>query len=382
MIKPYIASDGHKYVTIDNKACVGCLRCENVCPVVNENEYSSNSVNDSIPYAAYSKDDGIYSNSTSGGLFASLAIDFIRSGGYVCGVVMENNNAKHIITDNEGDVAKMQGSKYIQSDTKGLYSGIDELLKLGKKVLFCGMGCQAAAVCSFFRKSKYRESLFVIDMICGGVPSQVLVNKFIASDSRYRAIVGFRNKGKYVLTCLNNNGKLEQLSRERPLPLYGFFSGLTNRYSCGDCKFAGVERASDITIGDYWGDNSDIHKSVAIVHSPKGDKLLKNSSNLEIFKTDWRFLNYNYRAIIGKTYNNIRWQRKLMPWLFKNLSYKNICGFYGCHFRNPLLFLIFSCTKIESMLIRKFLRYRQVKIVNNIMKKYDKVSALNWFRGG
>lgn len=381
-VNPFVASDGHKYIAIDSKACVGCLRCEHVCPAVNGNEYSSNILNGSIPYAAYSKDEGIYSKSTSGGLFASLAVYFIRSGGYVCGVVMENNCAKHIITDNEGDIAEMQGSKYIQSDTKGIYSGIEELLKTGKKVLFCGMGCQASAICSYFRKSKYRESLFVIDMICGGVPSQLLVDKFVASESRYKKVVGFRNKGQYVLTCLNNNGELERLSKERPLPLYGFFSGLTNRYSCGDCKFAGVERESDITIGDYWGDNSSIHKSVAIVHSQKGNELLMNCNNLDVFKTDWNFLKFNYRTIVGKTYNNNRWQRRLLPWIFKHLSYKNICGFYGCHFRNPLLFFVYAITKLESMLIRRIIRMKQRKITISIMKQSDKIDSQNWLRGG
>ena len=137
-------------------------------------------------------------------------------------------------------------------------------------------------------------------MICGGVPSKHLVDSFIRSEERWSEVVSFRKKGQYVLTCRNIDGESELLSNSRLLPLYGFFSGLTNRFSCGDCKFAGVERDSDITIGDYWGDNSSAHKSVEIAHSQKGKDLLMNCNDLDVFKTDRNFLKFNYRTIVGK----------------------------------------------------------------------------------
>lgn len=378
----FVDSDGHNYVRINDEACVGCLQCEHVCPVVNKYDYSSNVLRESIPFAAYCKDEGIYMKSTSGGVFAVLARQFIKEGGFVCGVVMQNNHAFHIMTNKMEDVERMQGSKYLQSNTEGVYLKIKDCMKDGHKVLFCGMGCQAAAVCSYFRKNKNRNLLYVVDMICGGVPSQHLVDRFIRSEERWSEVVSFRKKGQYVLTCRNIDREPELLSNVRPLPLYGFFSGLTNRYSCGDCKFAGVERESDITIGDYWGDNSSIHKSVAIVHSQKGKELLMNCNNLDVFKTDWNFLKFNYRTIVGKTYNNYRWQRRLLPWIFKHLSYKNICGFYGCHFRNPLLFFVYAITKLESMLIRRIIRMEQHKIIRSIMKQSDKIDSRNWLREG
>ncbi len=362
-----IGEDGHIYIKCDESKCISCHKCEKVCPIVNEMKYSSNQLQNSIPFSLYCTDKKLYDKSTSGGAFIAIALNFIKNGGYVCGVISDNE-VKHTVTNNVDEVLKMQGSKYVQSDMSGIYKTISKLIDNGQKVLFTGMGCQAAALNSYFKTNKNKENLFIIDLICGGVPSRLLSQIFLQNERQYTKIEGFRNKNQYVLSCYDTNGKLIYLKGQRVLPLYGFYSGLTMRYSCGDCRFCGIERMSDLTIGDYWGDNNGLHKSVAVAHTEKGIKILKCLNDVEINYIDWSFIKCNPRFVVGKSYNNHKIQRLLLPWLFHNLSYKSLCGFYGCNLQNPLWLLLHiynhSMVKIQEL----YIKHQTKSILNSITK--------------
>ncbi len=362
----YVASDGHIYVSCNEDKCVLCHQCERVCPAVNGMKYSSNIKTGSEPFSVYCKDEMVYDMSTSGGAFAAMALQFIKEGGYVCGAVFDGAGVKHIVSNQKNDVFRMQGSKYMQSSLDGVYKEISALLKQGKKVLFCGMGCQGAALYSFFKKNKNRDLLYLVDMICGGVPSALLVKAFIENEPKYKQIVGYRRKGEYVLSCLNLNNEVEYLNY-RTLPIVGFGSGLTNRYSCGDCQFCGIERLSDITIGDLWGPygTGGKHLSVAIVHNSKGKNLLDTACHLSKESIDWSFIRYNYRCVIGKSINRFRMNRKLLAWNFEHLPYHILCGLYGCNVKNP----IWIVYKTYCFIVRKLERFYISKQLFTILNK-------------
>lgn len=362
-LSAYIASDGHVYVSCDEAKCVLCHRCEKACPVVNDLEYSSNNNKFSQPYSVRCTSESLYEKSTSGGAFVALAVQFVKDGGYVCGAIFEGNHVKHIVSNKLEDIGRMQGSKYLQSSLDGVFREISLLLKQGQKVLFCGMGCQGAAMFSFFKNHKNRELLYIIDMICGGVPSYLLAKTFLENETNYKQIVGFRRKGEYVLSCLNKDNYIEYLER-RTLPIVGFGTGLTNRYSCSDCHFTGIERLSDITIGDLWGSkyNDGFQRSVAIVHTDKGKLLLKSASNLDVDKTDWAFILHNYRCVIGRSINKFRLRRKLLAWNFKHLSYRQLCGLYGCKINNPIWLTLKIYNKLIKIVESFYIKY-QLKLI-------------------
>lgn len=368
----FVADDGHIYVSCDESKCVLCHQCERVCPAVNGMLYSSNTKNKSNAYSVYTTDSTIYNKSTSGGAFAAMAYHFVEDGGYVCGAVFEANEVRHIVSNKKEDIVRMQGSKYMQSSLDGVYKEISKLLLRGIKVLFCGMGCQGAALYSYFRGNKNRNLLYIIDMICGGVPSALLTSSFLANEPRFKKIVGYRKKEEYVLSCLNQDGEVEYL-HYRTLPVVGFGSGLTNRYSCSDCRFCGIERLSDITIGDLWGPmgEGDMHKSVSIVHTEKGYNLMKYSKNLYAEPIDWTFIKYNYRCVLGKSINRFRLRRRLLAWNFSHLPYKINCGLYGCNVKNPIWVAYkaysFIVGKVESFYISRKLD----KIYNLIRKNIN-----------
>jgi len=361
-----IGTDGHIYVNCNTDKCVLCHRCENVCPVISNLQYSSNQLIDTLPYSAFSNNNDIYSNSTSGGIFADIAYHFIEKGGYICGAIFQNNSVRHIVSNNIEDISRIQGSKYMQSHMDSIYKDIDKILKTGKKVLFSGMGCQAAGVYSYFKKSKFRDNLFIIDIICGGVPTSLLVDTFLKNEREYSEIVGFRQKNKYDLSCrrVDDNG-IEILNNKQTLPLYGFFGDLTKRYSCGDCKFCGVERLSDLTIGDYWGENSKIHKSVVLVHTLKGRKLLEISNDLNLKQIDWSFVKHNHRCVIGYSGSNCRLQRRLLSWNFKYLPYSVLKGIYGCKPKS----LLWLPLNIYNIIYRKILSIKKERLLKKALKE-------------
>lgn len=363
----YVADDGHVYVSCDENKCVLCHQCEKVCPAVNGMAYSSNIKKSSEPYSVYSTNEDIYKKSTSGGAFAVIAYQFVEDGGYVCGAVFDGNKVRHVVSNKQEDIVRMQGSKYMQSSLEGVYKEISMLLRQGIKVLFCGMGCQGAAMYSYFKRNKNRDLLYIIDMICGGVPSALLAKTFLANEPRFKQIVGYRKKGEYVLSCMNINDEVEYLDY-RTLPIVGFGTGLTNRYSCSDCHFCGIERLSDITIGDLWGPmgNGHVHKSVAIVHTEKGKHLLKQTKSLDSKSIDWTFIKYNYRCVIGKNTNRFRLRRRLLAWNFSHLSYHVICGLYGCNVKNPIWIVYKAYNFVVGKLERLYISYKLNKILKLI----------------
>lgn len=122
-------------------------------------------------YAAWTKDDKIRFDSTSGGIYYELASYFINSGGYIVGCVFSDDykSAKHVVGRTYKDLQAIMGSKYFQSDTAGIYKRVLELLKRNERVLFCGTPCQVAALRAYLGREY--ENLYLLDFICKGINS-------------------------------------------------------------------------------------------------------------------------------------------------------------------------------------------------------------------
>lgn len=334
-LKSVEANDGHLYASFEEDKCINCKRCEQVCPVLHM-PYASNKVDNSKIYAAVSNDDILYEKSTSGGVFATIAKQILEGGGVVVGAKLEGFRTKHIVVDSINELNKLQGSKYMESNLTGIYKTINKYLQLDRKVLFSGMGCQGAAVSNFFRKSSKRNLLFIVDIICGGVPSNLLVDKFKESQFKPDEIHHFREKNKYAFGYLKD-GQIESLSISQALPLGGFCAEFTERWSCYDCQFTGIGRASDLTIGDYWGKQPDDmlkkypgkHFSIVIANSIKANELLQNFKYLQLSSAPWSALRDNPRCVYGKSLKKHSIFRKKLPELFSKYDYRTLNSLYG-----------------------------------------------------
>ena len=274
---------------IDESRCVSCGLCEKVCPYLNEN--ANNQINDEDKiYALFRRDSCEYKEYTSSGIFHYLARTIIMSNGYVCGCVWDKNmKAVHIVSNNLDDVKRMSYSKYVQSDISDCFLKIKEKLNNGKKVLFCGTPCQAAALRMFLMRDF--ENLYVLAIVCHGVPSPGVWNEYknlLQEQVKSEMInANFRYKGKYGwITPYTKyefkSGKvLEKLSFTEDPYVIAFGADILHRNSCYRCKYKGSNNNADLVIGDFWGCPTKLLKasknrgiSAVIVHTQKGNELI------------------------------------------------------------------------------------------------------------
>ncbi len=369
-----INQEGHYSYEIDSSKCVECKKCEKACPARADYLYGNNSLNLSVPYAAWSTDRVLRQSSTSGGIFAAIAKTFLSNGDVVIGAAIVNNSVEHICIDNLNDLYKLQGSKYAQSRTFGIFRTIIKHLKDGKKVLFSGTGCQVAAAIECCKNSPYYKNLFTVDLICGGVPSTFLISKYCEQyGEQVSEIYKFRNKSKYEFSIKDKNGNIKVIPlKDRPLPLCGFYTELTNRYCCYDCKFAFAHRVADLTIGDLWGDTQfeNQHKdglSVVVTHNTRGLELIKKSE-IEFHAIKWNdFLLHNHRMVYGKSPLGETIAREKMAIAFREYSYDRLLQDYANYatIKEPLSFVY----KIIRYLKGKIVRRQIVKNVNKIINQ-------------
>lgn len=249
---------GHLYPIIDQAKCVDCGLCEKKCPSNNvpSLEYPLRA------YAAFSKDIEDYKSSTSGAAASVFSNYIIEQGGVVygcavCSIDSKTLDVKHIRVAAKEDLFRLKGSKYVQSRITDILPLLKKDIREGLKVLFIGTPCQVAAVRNLFPKNP--ANLYLVDIICHGVPSLDLLQKHIKDKIGNSDIdnIRFRDGSDYHLFLLLKENVLysSNLFEERYKDEYynAFIDGLTYRNSCHSCTFAGNNRVSDITIGDFWG---------------------------------------------------------------------------------------------------------------------------------
>lgn len=268
---------------VDNNKCVDCGLCEKKCPLI----YPIQEQRNSTAYAAFNKDELIRSQSSSGGLFYLLAAVIIRQGGAVFGAKFDSDfTVKHDYTESIDGLAVFLGSKYVQSNIGMSYRQAENVLKQGRPVLFTGTPCQIGGLCAYLGKEY--DNLYCQDIICHGVPSPLVWEKYVECREAFSASktrrTFFRHKKHgwktySVLFEFINNTEYIQIS-SKDLYMRSYQRNLTLRPSCYNCTFKSVDRQADITLADFWGIeklkpdmNDDGGTSLIIVHTKKGNRL-------------------------------------------------------------------------------------------------------------
>lgn len=252
---------GFLYPKIQENKCIHCGLCQRTCAYQkNESGNEPQQV-----YAAAAKANDILLDSASGGIFTVLAARTLKDGGCVYGVSMEKENKyilpRHIRITNIKNLYKLQGSKYIQSDTEMIFREVKKDLENKKKVLFSGTPCQIDGLSSFLGK-KY-DNLLTVDIICHGVPNSKMYNDYLkVLENKIKGeIIGYkfrdktRGQGMTSKIEYSRNGKvLTKLLPGKVTSYFGLFLRQEiYRENCYSCKYATQNRFSDITIGDFWG---------------------------------------------------------------------------------------------------------------------------------
>lgn len=254
---------GHLFPEIDRDRCTDCGRCRKVCPSLNKEALTR----PTTAYAAWARDGREYKSSSSGGAAAVISRHIINKGGVVYGCAMlPGVEVRHIRVDREEDLCLLKGSKYVQSDIQDALSLIKNDVKTGFPVLFVGTPCQVAAVKNLFPSTP--DNLFLVDLVCHGVPSVGLLRKHINGIMPYQDChsVIFREGNDFCLKVTSSvNGRdvtaydcRLSTDRYRDFFINSFMDGYTYRDSCYRCLYARPERVGDITIGDFWGLGKDV----------------------------------------------------------------------------------------------------------------------------
>ena len=244
---------GFLYPKVDHSACVECGVCEKVCPFDSSNLALRHPLK---AYAAWNKNRKEHLVSSSGGVAYVLSSHILACGGVVYGCVADSLNIRHVRIDEVSELHRLQGSKYVQSDVRGMFKQVKEDLKAGHPVLFIGTPCQVAGLKNYI--GHIPEHLYLVDLICHGVPSQKMLRdhvSYVAKGIEIRQIF-FRKGNDIVFSLAGNNFRYEVSVWKEPykdLYIKGFIDGMLYRPSCYKCRFACPTRVSDMTIGDFWG---------------------------------------------------------------------------------------------------------------------------------
>ena len=245
-------SDGFKYPVIDKDKCIDCGLCKKKCPVLNTKD--NESINDC--YVGFNYDDNEKLKSSSGAIFSLLADYVLDNNGIVIGAAFDKENKlKHVAVESKKDLDKLKGSKYLQSDLNNIFVYIKENIK-DRKLLFVGTPCQVAGVKAIINN----KNLLCVDLICHGVPSPKLFDKYIkeleSKNNDSLLNYNFRDKSTgwdtYSNTASFKNNNVSELSKNNKY-MNLFLSDVALRESCYNCNFKVGNKYSDITLGDFWG---------------------------------------------------------------------------------------------------------------------------------
>lgn len=278
---------GFIYPIVKNQLCVQCGLCKEVCDF----QKTSDKLYEPIAtFAAINKNNLVLEASASGGVFVALSSIVLKKNGIVFGCAFNHQmEPEHIYIDNQTDIKKLQGSKYVQSNLKNTYVEVENYLKLGKLVLFTGTPCQVAGLKAYLRADY--NNLFTADLICHGVPSAAFFQGYVTHlEAKLKGrIIDFKFRDKsngWGVVCKVVYEKNFEVFERVIFPIMSsyvnyFLKGDIYRDSCYVCKYAGKNRPGDFTMGDYWG-IEEAHPeiknengvSVLLVNSKKGMLLI------------------------------------------------------------------------------------------------------------
>ena len=288
--------EGFLYPVISSDKCIQCFVCLQVCPLKENRGIGFDSMD--LVYAARVKDRNMLLKSSSGGIFVALCQKYIsKNHGVICAIYDYNKHEVnfHLCKTME-ECLLARGSKYIASNLNYVLKESKEWLKSNKdkKILFVGTGCQADGFRKYMEREKLSNRVFIVDLICMGVPSSKIwkdyIHKLEETHNGRVSYINFKDKRKgwnrpTSIAVIND--------QEYSLDSYSkiFYDANALRPSCYHCQYNKIKRKTDMTIGDYWGIEAvfpefydNMGNSLVIIHSERGKNLFNDLRNTINFK--------------------------------------------------------------------------------------------------
>ncbi len=242
-------------------------------------------------YACYNIDEKERKKSSSGGIYPLVAKNIIEGGGVIYAACYDEelNVAHKRISDVTG-IPESQGSKYAPSKLGSTFCDVAVDISSGKKVMFVGTPCQCAGLASFIEKKGIdRSELVLLDFICHGIPGPKAYSAYkdsFAKKGKKLVVLNMRDKSlgwsrsNYCFKETFDDGEVKVTPRRQVPYMKGMLANLYTRPSCFNCRFKGIERCTDMTLGDYWGVwdqmpgmDDGCGTSLVLVHTAEGERL-------------------------------------------------------------------------------------------------------------
>ena len=352
--------EGFLYPKIDSGKCINCWKCKKACPVIKDCSGNQKGV----AYGCINNDEQTRMDSSSGGVFSLLADTILTDGGVVYGAAFDDEfNLKHICVESNKELYKLRGSKYIQSTISDTYKTAEAYLKQGRKVLFSGTPCQIGGLKAYLDHDY--DNLFLVDLICHGVPSQKVFKIYLDSLKKNmntslsdKSEVRFRDKANgwygYSVSVKFDGTHTYCKNKSQDAYMKAFLNNISLRPSCYNCHYKSVNRQGDITLADFWGVKQQLPEmfdnkgtSLVLVNTEKGRRIFENISD------SMKFMQVDYdRALKANTaaYQSCKMPRKRKQFM---LSLDTV------DFKKN----VESCTKPDMVSIIKKLIKRGIKYV-------------------
>lgn len=288
-------ADGFYFPTIENQdSCIECGLCSAVCAF--EKKLSTTDENSIKGYAAWSNNESIRRESSSGGVAYEMLAHAINENYKAC-VVKYNttkNIAEHYIATNTTDLLPSLGSKYIQSYTVEAFRE----LNLKDKNIIIGTPCQIHSIREYIKKRKCEDNFILIDFFCHGVPSMNMWYKYLEDKKKYISNISnisWREKstGWHDSWGIKIEGTNKQYISKwsKGDIFYKLFLGhfCLGKACHKDCKYKMYQSAADIRLGDLWGktySKVDLGVSALLTFTAKGKEIVEKSNihKIEIAK--------------------------------------------------------------------------------------------------
>ena len=240
--------------------CIKCSACIEVCAFISKDETAGRRP---VSYAAWSLDNEIRMDSSSGGIAFEIGRQMLQSGYKICGV--RYNYAKqipeHYIARNEEELKASSGSKYLQSNTVDGFAEID----IRSKHVVIGTPCQIASFRRYIRRTKAEPNFILIDFFCHGVPSMLLWRKYLRTIGENAKLTDIKWRSKrrgwhdsyaisYKYTTSAGTKHCFSSLSDGDIFLKVFLNDLCLNSSCYKrCKYKLDNSAADLRVGDLWG---------------------------------------------------------------------------------------------------------------------------------
>lgn len=294
--------DGFLYPIINKEKCVKCGLCERVCPLKIEDK-KSNEFKNIKTFVALNNNEKIRRTSSSGGIFVPLSDILLREEGVIYGAKYDSNlNVVHGRADNKNERDEFKGSKYVQSNVNNMLENVKRDLKSGKKVMFSGTPCQVSGLNKYLKLcSVDTKNLVTVDLVCHGAPSPKIYKENIKYlESKFSSKINKINfRGKVIKNQIQDlkidldNGRTVSIMPKNDLYYSLFLHDIILRPSCYKCRFANLNRQSDITLADCWNVENVYPElqdfkgiSMVLINSNKGEEIFnKISDNIEFKET-------------------------------------------------------------------------------------------------